>query len=300
MRDRILGKSLGSVLLLHPWIHRCLVAGSLAGALCVAPGAARADQSEQYVRLLGEDFDVWNNVDGHFELAHHDEKKLRTCDYHLSHLDEWKAPDSLTFELKHDIPELKAGTHHWTEARPACANLMKLADRQKLIDRVEWAIWVCKDGADAGLASNLPHFEKAKQYYDEAIKAGIPVKEIKHEGSEPGTLQELYDKWCLAAGSKLQAAEDARAAPFKKLLKNDKLRIALQDTDYIMLPGGAKATPQRLAATNVWFEDASPSKVCPNGAQVHVLHRYQFDGQQKLAKVTDHEFCGRPPASAFR
>jgi hypothetical protein len=299
MRDSILGKSPGSRLL-HPWIHRCLVAGALAGALCVVPGTASAEESVEYVRLLGLDFDVWKTVDGQLQVVETNEQKLRRCDYHLSHLTEWNAPDSLTFELDHDTPELKAGKHSWTEARAACANLLKIADRQKLIDRVNWAVFVCKDETGRGLASNLPHFDNAQRAYNDAIKAGIPLAQIIGQEDATTTIQQLYEKWCLAGGAKLQAAEDARAAPFKKLLKNDKLRIALQDTDYIMLPGGAKATPERLAAANVWFEDASPSKVCPNGAQVHVLHRYQFDKQQKLAKVTDHEFCGRPPAGAFR
>jgi hypothetical protein len=301
MRDRILGNSLGS-LLLHPWIRGCLVAGSLAGALCVSHGTASADDTEQrvYSRLLGEDLDVWKTVDGRLQVVDKDERELVRCDYHLAGLTKANAPDSLTFELEHDTPELKAGKHRWTEARAACASIMAVAESRKKISSLNWVIFNCKDEMARGLASNLPHFENAQKTYDEAIAAGMSPTQIISVQGVTGTIGELYEKWCTAGRVKLQAAEDARSAPFKKLLKNDKLRIALQDTDYIMLPGGAKATPDRLAATNVWFEDASPSKVCPNGAQVHVLHRYQFNAQQKLAKVTDHEFCGRPPASAFR
>jgi hypothetical protein len=299
MRDRILGKSLGSVVL-HPQVRRCLIAASLAGALCVAPGVASADDSVAYARLLGEDLDVWRLVDGRFELAQNDPDKLRHCDYHLTGLTKWKAPESLTFELDHDTPDLKAGTHPWPLARAACAELGKTADRLERLDRLSWVIFNCKDdltreGGDAILA----HYRMAQRTYDEAIAAGIPATEIIERGGVSGTIKELFEKLCLAGQAKRQGDEDARAAPYKKLLKNDKLRIALQDTDFIMLPGGLPVTPSRLAAANVWFEDASPSKVCPDGAHVHVLHRYQFNAQQKLASVTDREFCGRPPASAL-
>jgi hypothetical protein len=301
MRDRIFGKSLGSVVL-HPRIRGCLVAGSLAGALCAAPGIASADEAEQraYSRLLGEDLDVWKAVDGRLQVAGKTDQELRRCDYHLAGLTRWKAPESLTFELEHDTPELKAGTYPWPQARAACTHLMAFAERMEKLDRLGWVIFNCKDDMTREGGNNiLEHYQMARRTYDEAIAAGIPATEIIERGGVSGTIKELFEKLCLEGQASRQAAEDARAAPFKKLLKNDKLRIALKDADFILLPDGAKATPDHLAAASVWFEDASPSKRCPDGAQVHVLHRYQFNAQQKLAKVTDRDYCGRPPAAAF-
>jgi hypothetical protein len=302
MRDPILGKSFGSVVL-PLQLRGPLFAGALAGTLCVAASVASADEDAQqkaYARLLGEDLDVWKAVDGHVQVAGKSDQELRRCDYHLAGLTRWKAPESLTFELEHDTPELKAGRYPWPQARAACTHLMVVAERTQKLDRLTWVIFNCKDDMTREGGNNiLEHYEMARRTYDEAIAAGIPATEIIEQGGVTGTIKELFEKLCLAGQATRQAAEDTRAAPFKKLLKNDKLRIALQDADFIMLPNGARATPDHLAAAGVWFEDASPSKRCPNGAQVHVLHRYQFDAQQKLAKVTDREYCGRPPAAAF-
>ncbi|HET7506704.1 MAG TPA: hypothetical protein VFK02_37040 [Kofleriaceae bacterium] len=278
-------------------ITGCLIAASLAGALCAAPGAALADDDLELRRMaksLGEDLDVWTVTGDHVELARKDEAELRRCDYNLTRLTKASAPATLTFELEHDTPDLRAGQHSWTEARKPCDKILAAVDRWSQIGMVTWAIAMCKESP-----TDRDYLTSATRSYDKAIAMGIsPDTPISRSGMTGG-MKELYEKYCVPAKANLDAAEAAHAAPFKKLLRNDKLRMALRDFDYIMLPGGGKVTPASLAAANVWFEDASPDRVCTNGLKVHVLHRYQFDGQHKLVKVTDREFCGKPPGAAL-
>lgn len=99
---------------------------------------------------------------------------------------------------------------------------------------------------------------------------------------------------------RLKAAEAERAAPYRRVLRNDKLLLALQRTAYILLPDGARVTPERLAAATVWFEDAMPERVCPDGQPVHTLWRYEFDAQHRLVKRSHQDHCGHPPDAAWR
>jgi hypothetical protein len=99
---------------------------------------------------------------------------------------------------------------------------------------------------------------------------------------------------------KLKAAEARRAAPYRRALRNDKLLLALQHTAYILLPDGARVTPERLAAASVWFEDAMPERLCSDGQAVHTLWRYEFDAQHRLVKRSHQDYCGHPPDAAWR
>jgi hypothetical protein len=105
---------------------------------------------------------------------------------------------------------------------------------------------------------------------------------------------------CKAGMAKFTDDADMRWAPYRKVLKNDKLTMLMKDFDAIALPGGQGSDdPKKLVEASVWFVDTSPSETCSNGSQRHRLHRYQFDGQQKLVKTSDKEFCGAPPSSAY-
>ena len=288
-----------------PLVRACLLAGSLLTTLGAASHTAAADDDDLKLKGfaidLADAFKLWEKVDGRFQLGNDVESRGKLCDSALAGLTKANAPDSLTFDLQNDTPELKAGPHRWTEGRATCASLRAAIKRAAAISEIRDAVNGCFDAmTQAGGPSAAYPFTWDQHAYDKMIKAGLAPTEPIASRAGSGTVQAQYDKWCVAGKAKLDAAAEQRAAPFKKVLKNDKLAKALRDFDFLMLPGGAKVTPERLAAMNVWFEDASPSRQCSNGLQVHVLHRYQFNAQHKLVKVTDREFCGRPPASALR
>ena len=286
--------------MLHRVVRRGIAWIVIAGVVAFGAGTGRADSDEMEAEAsrLGEALSRWRVIDGE-HVAGED----NPCRDHVRHLTEAKAPASITFVLDGDTPDLKAGRHPWTDGRAACEHLVTTASHQSQVRASAWSIFEeCKRHLTMSNGQpNLDGFGRGKGNYDLALARGIPPTEVikdKVDG-ETGTLQGMYEKYCVPGLATQQAAGEARAAPYKKLLKNDKLRIALDDADFVLLAGGGKATPERLASTNVWFEDASPGKTCPNGAQVHVVRRYQFNAQQKLAKVTSHDYCGRPPASAF-
>ena len=61
---------------------------------------------------------------------------------------------------------------------------------------------------------------------------------------------------------------------------------------------------KKLAAAPVWFLDVgAPSnerQYCPGGGKRKFVRKYTFDAQHKLTGTTQKEFCGDPPASAYR
>jgi hypothetical protein len=93
----------------------------------------------------------------------------------------------------------------------------------------------------------------------------------------------------------------ARTAPFRAVLKNDQLAMALKDADAIVLPGGsATVDQQKLDAASFRFIGTSRPEECRDGRQLHRVHRYQFDADHKLRGTTDHDYCGAPPNSACK
>jgi hypothetical protein len=273
----------------------------IAGLLGFAGGTARAndDALRDHAYQLGLELEKWQMVDGVMVTRADD-----GCRSFIKMLSDGNAPPSISFVLEHDTPDLKAGKHPWTEGRAACEHMIAASEHRHQAEASASSIFEeCKHGRVMSNGERSPEgYARGKDNYEMGLERGIPPTEIvkdKADG-ETGTLKAMYEKYCVPGLAQQHADDAARAAPYKKLLKNDKLRLALEETDFLMLAGGGKVTPQRLAATNLWFEDASPNKVCANGAQVHTLRRYQFDAQQKLAKVTNHDYCGRPPAAAFR
>lgn len=90
-------------------------------------------------------------------------------------------------------------------------------------------------------------------------------------------------------------------APFRKVLKNDKLTLALEmrkEGYYLAASGGSINDPRALAAHDVWFEEWDHG-ACSNGKVIQMI-RHQFGKDQKLLKTTSHEYCGDPPKSAYR
>lgn len=185
---------------------------------------------------------------------------------------------------------------------PAAVRADKDADKKaKLHQFVGWADTAMHDAQLPNGPPDGDAFKWCLKAYDDAIAAGVPPTEKVTVRGTSGTMEEIKTKWCQGGKDKFAEAEDKRTAPLRKALKNDKLAMALKDADAIVLPGGSGTdNPQRLAAASVWFIDTSPPEQCRDGRQLHRVHRYQFDADQKLRGTSDHDYCGAPPSSAFK
>jgi hypothetical protein len=120
-----------------------------------------------------------------------------------------------------------------------------------------------------------------------------------------GTVEEVKVQLCDASQKALAEVFEVNLAPYKKVLKKDKYRMMAEAyPGGFILPGGGMESDDagKLAKANAWFYDlsASDGKIqCLNG-QIHTVRRFAFDGSGKLLKTTEKQYCGEPPASAFR
>lgn len=164
-------------------------------------------------------------------------------------------------------------------------------------------------------------FKFCIQFYDKMIASGVsPSTRVPEQtlppfgpGDKPivwaGTVQELKEKWCEAGLKKTSGDVAAKHAPYKAALKNDKLRLVIDEThghvSSYALPGGQYTSDaKKLAAAPVWFLDlGAPSNErqnCPSGGRRKIVRKYTFDAQHKLLNTSSKEYCGDPPASAYR
>lgn len=163
-------------------------------------------------------------------------------------------------------------------------------------------------------------YQWCREAYDKMIASGVSPsaqvpEEIMSEDSDfpkiewKGTVKELNDRLC--AGGQKKLAEDitAKQAPYKAALKADKLRLVIDEktgTVYSYALAGGKYTSdtKALAAARVWFLDIGRStaetRICVNGGKLGSVRRYTFDVNHKLVSTTEKEYCGTPPASAYR
>lgn len=167
----------------------------------------------------------------------------------------------------------------------------------------------------------LPNmFKFCIQAYDKMIASGIspstrvPEQVIPATYGFPriewkGTIQEIKEKWCDAGLTKISGDVTARHAPYKAVLKADKLLLVIDEThggvsSYALAGGKYTSDPKLLAAARVWFLDiGAPSnerQYCLNGGKRISVRRYTFDAQHKLLGTTEKEYCGNPPPSAYR
>jgi len=150
--------------------------------------------------------------------------------------------------------------------------------------------------------------------YDKMIASGVSPSTRVPEGEVrgimwKGTVQEIKENWCDAGLKKITDDVEARFAPYRANLKADKLRLVIDETHggitSYALPGGKYTSDAKLlAAAAVWFLDVGPPsnelQYCPNGGKRHSVRRYSFNAQHKLLGTTQKEYCGDPPASAYR
>lgn len=232
-----------------------------------------------------------------------DNNDVATCTTALDKLQAVGVPETRAIEIRWDAPEFKSGIHTLAEIRASCGHLERLAKIKKF---EFWAILAMQDAPKvASGRMDASYFKRCIETYDRIVKAGAKptdrVPEQKIGATEwSGTIEELRQKWCDTGLTKATGNTTQREAPYRAALKADKLNIALKYGS-VFLPGGAGTTDAaKMAAAPVWFIDLSPSKVCPNGLQVHTVRRYQFSAAQQLLQTTEKEFCGSAPRSAFQ
>jgi len=148
--------------------------------------------------------------------------------------------------------------------------------------------------------------------YEKLIASGVSpsVRITKYaELDWNGTLAEIKEKYCVAPEKKVNEDWDAKQAPYKAALKADKLRLILNQNSRVVysyaLAGGKYTDDAKaLAAARVWFLDIGRStaetRICVNGGKLGAVRRYTFDVNHKLLSTTEKEYCGTPPASAYR
>ncbi len=228
-----------------------------------------------------------------------DPKTGAVCRHTLNKLRAAGVPDTRTVQTTWDGPEFKAGEHSLAEIRTSCEHVERLG---RIGEFEKWAILAMQSGKNA--RNDAPYFKMCLQTYDRITKAGVPPTEQVPERNIggvvwSGSIEELKTKYCEAGMSRANEQTSAHEAPFRKELKDDKLKVALKYGS-VFLPGGAGTSDaHRMAQSAVWFLDLSPPKHCVNGLQVHTIRRYQFDANQHLERTTEREFCGSAPASAF-
>lgn len=269
--------------------------------------AADGDPQGELANLAGTLENAWHIDDGAWVLQAlaigNPETDEAACTKSLAVLRTANVPDTATLTLRSDTRDLKSGTHTIAEARHAC----------ELIEHMRWI--AAFDGM-AVLVQLDPTVSTAQQCidaYDRAIKAGIaPAERIPErmksiDGKRvkwAGSIEELRIKHC---DPTLKAAKEEQAkkqAPYRKVLKNDKLAMQLATpVPYTVLGGNSTWDPGELAASPVWFDalsDQTGQETCPGGVKRRTLRRYAFDKQHKLVNTTHKDYCGTIPQSAFR
>jgi hypothetical protein len=176
----------------------------------------------------------------------------------------------------------------------------KALETTSALDGTEW-----REGVERDITHCQEAYVAATTKEGHAPGDAIAVAyEIKGEArSFHGTLAEAKVTFCDGAQKLYDDFNAGHLAPFKKYLKNDKLKIAVENLpNEYYIPGGSHSIdPQTLAKANAWFYQLLPSDsgmVC--NEQVHQVVRYQFDGNHKLVKTTRKDYCGEPPTSAYR
>jgi hypothetical protein len=271
----------------------------IALAILCATTTAFADE---YSNLSHSISGAWGALaDGSYALVGDGRVDPPRCEIILAELTEAGATDATTFTFLRASRDLTAGTHTIGEARAACAQI---------------AYWskVRAFRTEALQSSQYGNLEMAKRCIDTyavITKAGVPATEVVANETVSingkvqefgGTIEAIRVKHCDGAYQKYADEQAQREAPYRKVLKADKLEAALSGR-FWMLPGGVEGAndPKKLAAAKVWFYTLTPADGSSRclGREI-TLHRWQFDAKHKLRKTTQKTFCGDPPRSAYR
>lgn len=234
-----------------------------------------------------------------------------SCAVEIETLASLGAPGSSKVKLEDDTAELIAGTYTLDDMLPICQRLVAYGKTQNWQRQLMYAYFEFpKIGPDRPY--ELKHFENCIAEYKKMMKAGVPptykipdqtlTDANDKQVTFGGTVEALRAKWCDVGLKNATAERERRDGPYKKVLKGDKLALALS-WRALYLPGGKLTeNPAEMAKSNVLYTDGYPGQVClKKGApEVHEITRYQFDASGKMIGNTTTKHCGFPGASGFK
>jgi len=227
------------------------------------------------------------------------------CDRYVQQAIEDGVPDTRTVDVPWDTPLWPKGPHTFKELREYCVHAGKAYAVQSLLRWMQTARY--DDQGD--LAAKCMEF-----YREITAEHGLPgTTRLPYEGlsiqdpatGEPfsGTLEEARKRFCDPKATKYLAAVAAREEPYRKVLQEGKLEVALDSLGKAVYGPGRRelTTPEEMARAEVWYRVVwYKDRPCNQGADiVHVVYRYQFDAAQKLVGKTSENHCGDPPVEAF-
>lgn len=234
-----------------------------------------------------------------------------TCSGELARLAELGAPGTSKVHLSNDTAELPKGDHTLDDMLPICERVVaygKTKDFQRQLMNAFYEF----PKISPKTPYNVKHFENCITEYNRMLKAGIPptysIPERMVTDADMndvrfgGTVEDLRTKWCDAGLKKGKEERERRDAPYKKVLKGDKLALALS-WRALYLPGGKLTeNPAEMARSNVLYTDGYPGLVClrKGAPEVHEITRYTFDASGKMTGNTSTKHCGFPGASGFK
>ena len=300
-------------------MRNTVVAGAMM-AVCLVGGEARADKESdekiayQYYLLSedlstawrkGDDGKPWQVADGNMA-----DGKAK-CQAFIDELDKLgvKPDDVNRVKLQYDSPEFPAGKYTLDDVRAMCGRIGRQA---KIKMWEKWAIWSMQEHAKvkAGGSWTVQYFQNCVNTYQDMLKQGIDKgqlvipRNVNDADQNPvewkGTVAELNTKYCVIGLKDAKAAQEKLDAPYKKVLKGDKLELALEYRGFYLVGGQVTSDPAIIAKNNVLFIDTEPSASCANGMQRHQVHRWTFDAKGKELKVENIETCGTPRARDFK
>ncbi|GEM_PF-3502981 len=234
-----------------------------------------------------------------------------TCAVEIEKLADLGAPGSSKVKLSNDTAELMKGEHTLDDMLPICERIVAYG-KTKDFERQLGNAFLEFPKVNPKTPYNVKHFENCLTEYSAMMKAGVPPtykipdqmvadndgKMVKFGG----TVEELRKKWCDDGLKNAKAERERRDAPYKKVLKGDKLALALS-WRALYLPGGKLTEdPVAMSKSNVLFTDGYPGLVCLKKGvpEVHEVTRYTFDGAGKMTGNTSTKHCGFPGAGGFK
>jgi hypothetical protein len=272
---------------------------------------AAADPADQLVKSFGSQLAAWyqDSTTKAWLLrdGFTDGTNPARCTKALEELAAANVPDTMTFEVAADSRDLTAGRHSVAEGRIACAAIERAG-------KVKWFEQRAQIAADINSTKML---EQCSDIYKQIVAAGVPPTERVPERDVmlrgktvrwSGTIEEIRVKYCEGGLEAQRAEKAAREAPYRAVMKNDKLQLVL-DTFYPVFGGftliGGKHTedPKALAAATVWFygKGLTGETYCARGTKhVVTVVRVAFDRNGKRIGKSEKTYCGDPPDSAFQ
>jgi hypothetical protein len=234
-----------------------------------------------------------------------------TCAVEIETLANLDAPGSSKVKLQNDTAELVKGEHTLDDMLPICERVVAFGKTKDYQRQLENAMFEFPK-VTAKTPFNEKHFENCITEYNAMMKTGVPPTykipdQVFNDSSGTkvhwgGTVEELRVKWCDEGLKKGKAERERRDAPYKKVLKGDKLALALS-WRALYLPGGKLTEdPVEMSKSNVLYTDGYPGLVClkKNVPEVHEITRYTFDKAGKMTGNNTTKHCGFPGASGFR